>query len=635
MMQELEERAAERIMRGLVYPIPQDLPREGISLGNATDLYEEAGEVRISEKSLEQHVGVFGCSGSGKSWFVSHIIAQLIHQGFPVTVIDVEGEYGRLLPMFPRERLNWFRHDWIKINLFQPGDGKPESIEPWMGKIGKLLWSNLYLGDGSYEILLGLLWDLYLHRGCLKGSGHWPSLAHLIHRTENLEAKSRTRRQGYQETLLRALKTVMNRLGSSLNVVRSMPLGELRKRSAILDVSELDSQSLELFLCLFLEATAHEAEVPRVVVLEEAHVLLNQNRQKREAFGEPPMQEALRRCRKRGTYFILVDQSPGQLPQSTIANLGTKVVFPLMHFRDLETVAASMGLNRDQVKQIHSLPKRVGVVQNQELGTPVLFKVPELDFPEAPPLAVREQEMQPILSKLRWVGPADEKPGGLARPGPEVEVPIPPDDNLSWNALDYLRKLNDYENRFLPLTAFDKKHGIPGSTGNGLRNELIDAKAIAIQRIKTGKRGHPIETIEILRTGFAILKQRGIQPKRYVGRGTFDCKFWAVWICRYLVKVFSGCKPEIEKVREGKAADVAVEINGILRAYEIQLSTKHVSENLFGDLNAGFDEVVFCALTQRTLDTIKEKLEKELGPGEDAEGMRGLKKKGAVSLPGV
>jgi len=74
----LHEKAAQRILEGRIFRIPDELPSEGLDLGTATDLAEERGEVRLSLKSMQQHVACYGLTGAGKSFLVMHVVRQLI-----------------------------------------------------------------------------------------------------------------------------------------------------------------------------------------------------------------------------------------------------------------------------------------------------------------------------------------------------------------------------------------------------------------------------------------------------------------------------------------------------------------------------------------------------------------------------
>jgi len=649
--QPLALQAAERVVQGRVFSV-RTKPCDGeILLGTSTDLSEDGVQVRLPVKNFNLHCGIFGSTGQGKTHMVKWLVTQLIQQGVVVWVFDLEGEFSCLLPCFTRDQLWWVKPSWIKLNPFQ-AVGDPKA---WAGKITSLIRSIHYLKDGSAPLLSKILTQLYEERGCFRGTQNWPTLSDLSAVLARLNFAKTSRSAGYLESLMRCTTTMLDRLGSTLNVKRSMPITRLTNQSIIFDVTELDSQELEFFICLMLELSG-KTPAPkklRIIVIEEAHVLLNPQRQKREDLGEPPLQGALRRQRKRHTGFIVVDQAPGNLPDSVIANIGSKIVFPLTNWKCLQTVATSMGLDQDKAKTIPQLPTRTAAVQNQELGSALLVKVPEIKLPSPQDEAQTAAEMKPILASIPYTPvleqkPIFENPSPQKQPGsPKPRAPgtaseaaadqpstgsqKPPSRpspaasqvtelvmasnprGLSLETLKYLEQWNQTENQFLPVTTFDKKLGLSAAKGNTIRKKLQEAALIKVHTIKTGKRGSQVRTVEILKEGKEALKKMGVSLNPAEGKGGFLSQYWAAQICRFFEKTEPKARATIEQVRSGKAVDVAVEFDGKSTAYEINLTTNWASQNVVRDLLAGFDQVVFCAVSQDDLDKIKKKLERELG----------------------
>jgi len=646
--QPLIQQAAERIVQGRVFPVIRKSKQEGIFIGTSTDLYEDGAKIYLPMECLKQHCGIFGMTGSGKSYLLKFIVAQLIKMGVTVLVFDLEGEFSCLLPLFPRDQLLYAKPSWLKINPFE-ARGDPDD---WRAKIVSLIRSIYYLRDGSAELLSRILKQLYETRGCLRGTGNWPSPQDLLAHLTTLKFAKTTKSSSYLESLFRCTRSLTDRLGSTLNVSQGMDMAKLASKSMILNVEGLDPQELEFFICFLLEASGSvmKSQQQRVIVLEEASVLLNLIRQRREDLGEPPIQQAFRRLRKRNSNFIIVDQAPGLIPESVHANLGTRIVGTTVNKKCQNVLKTAMGLQNEKSNTMSSFPKKIFAYQNIEIGTTILVRSPDLSFPSPPAEKDLEQEMKNILNSLlpepreqENQPSVEEKPiqrepasqnnhevSGTEQkePGENEEDPVrdmvmsPGSRGPSLAALRYLEQWNQPNNQFLTLTRFDKKQGGKTTKGNSLREELENAEMIEIKDIRTGKKGQH-KTIQILEKGFKALKEMGVKSNPLKGKGGFESQFWAVQICRNLTKTVPGSNPRIEDVKMGKAVDVAAKVDGKLKAYEISMTPNWTTQNVVKDILAGYHEVVICAVKPEDIKAIKKKLQTDLEQGqrEDKENM--------------
>lgn len=646
--QPLLHQASERMIQNRVFPIIRESKQEGIFIGTSTDLVEDGAKIYIPIKNFSQHCGIFGTTGSGKSHLLKFILAQLINQGVVAWIFDLEDEFSCLLPLFDNGQLLYALPAWVKINPFE-ARGDPLA---WIGKIVSLIRSTFYLRDGSAALLSKILSELYQKRGCFNGSSNWPSLSDVWRYIQTLKFAKTARSSGYLESLLRCIGNLMDRLGPTLNNSHGLVMNKLVQRSIIFNVSSLDPQELEFFIVLLLEASGKIRNNPtqRIIILEESHVLLNLIRQKREDLGEPPLQQAFRRLRKRNSNFIIVDQSPGLLPESVIANLRTRIVFALINKRCQNVMRVAMGLEEEKARSMPSFPMKTFALQNQELGKTILVRAPEVNFPSPPGEKTIEQEMKTILNsflpKLRVQKELlvlEEKPNSRGTvthkshkalskehhapgekhhtaekiPGEAVKDIImrPTSQGPSLVALRYLEQWNQPKNQYLTLTKFDMKQRVKTTKGNSLREELENAGMIEIVNIKTGKKGQH-KTVKIIKKGFTALKEMGIKPNPLMGKGKFQSQFWAVQICRNLTRTVPGSNPKIEDVRMGKAVDVSSREDGKLKAYEISMTPNWTTQNVVKDILAGYDEVVICAIKPEDLKAIKKKLQKDLEQGQ-------------------
>jgi DNA helicase HerA-like ATPase len=325
-----------------MFPLPSGLPQSGICcMGRATDGVALGDAVWLLHEALPHHIGIYGATGTGKSWVVMEAARQLLVRGVTTWIFDAEDEYRPLLDEFSRERLWWVRPKDIRLNpLEAPGD--PHA---WIGELVGLLRSIFFMRDGAASLLSSILQDQYERRGVFRGTNDWPRLHDVWNALRTLQFAQNSRTAQYVETLTRVVTTIADRFGAAFDVTHGIPADVLARQSIIFNVRDLAPQELELFICLLLARTMDEhTDTTRCIVIEEAHVLLNQQRQQREDLGEPPLQHAIRRLRKRAVGVVLLDQVPSLLPASVHANVNTIISLRLLNQRCADLVAARMGL---------------------------------------------------------------------------------------------------------------------------------------------------------------------------------------------------------------------------------------------------------------------------------------------------
>lgn len=252
MLEPLNRKIAERALKGAVFSMKSDLPRQGVALGNNFDGLLQGGPVCIPIPAFGTHAGLFGPTGSGKSTIIKLIAKQLLEQGICVKLLDSCNEHRELAALFDRSMLWWVTVHMLRINPLQP----PARYTPsgWIDRITRLVGSVWMLFDGGSYLLGHVLRDLYQARGCYQGSNNWPTLSILSeHLTRMRFGGNQYREAGWLESLKRAVQTMIDGFGQALNCSQGFPDDLLARQSMIIDVSDLDSQKLEFFTVLLIE----------------------------------------------------------------------------------------------------------------------------------------------------------------------------------------------------------------------------------------------------------------------------------------------------------------------------------------------------------------------------------------------
>lgn len=163
----------------------------------------------------------------------------------------------------------------------------------------------------------------------------------------------------------------------------------------------------------------------------------------------------------------------------------------------------------------------------------------------------------------------------------------------------------------MSATERDVKHGYSAWKGNKLRGQLEQEGLISFHRVPTGLKGKVFTLTEVTNKGYLLLEKLQVSVRRPPGNGGFIHKWWQYGVYAWAVR--HGYPAKIEEEVDGKAVDVGIHWEERWTAVEIVMGKKLNKElyNLGKDLERGFDRIVFCAVHQRTLEELRNKIEEE------------------------
>jgi hypothetical protein len=388
----------------------------------------------LPQSVLTQHVGIFGYTGTGKSFLGMHLAHQLLRAGQRVWTMDLEDEYSRLISLVPEGDVLALGPEHLRFNFFEP-PGPWISPSQWVNDLALLLRGQLFLRDGSLNVFTTGMGKLLQRKGATEGEGCWPSFVEVIEYFRGLGFGPKSRSAGFLESLLNRLGMLADTFGRTARVATSRFLSDLAGRSVIFRLHGLTGiplQFLVSFLLLWLaryrEGTESD-EAQHVVILEEAHMLASERA--RIDVGESVLCTTFRTARKRGIALVLCDQVPSELPAPVLANLGCRVIMRILSSRCLWSVQSSMGLSRYQADAIPELQNREAVVQYELYPQPFMIRVPELSFPPRLPEADLQERAELALARADWSEYMPE-PGRPSRP---VAATVVGPDELAGDAL--------------------------------------------------------------------------------------------------------------------------------------------------------------------------------------------------------
>ena len=356
------------------------------------------------ERLVERSNGIFGQSGTGKSFLVRLLLCGVIKSNVAVNLIfDMHDEYAfgkesedgqfvrGLTQLFGRSKVLVYSLD---KDAAARGGGRSvdRTVQIGLNQIEAedvmLLAQELNL-RGTAEATIGLLEDAYkadwlfklvtmapneLELFSAESGAHPASLAALQRALKRLQRKEYIVEQGNFNLIdemvqtLDAGKNVILHFGRHDSSLDHMLVSNLITRR----VRQLYRQKVERY-----EQTQDAADKPRplMITIEEAHSFLNPSVSKQTIFGT-----IARELRKYHVTLMVVDQRPSSIDDEVLSQLGTRVTGKLTEERDIEAALTGVG-NRSFLRgALESLNTREQVLlMGHAVPMPVVVRTRKYD----------------------------------------------------------------------------------------------------------------------------------------------------------------------------------------------------------------------------------------------------------------
>ncbi len=383
------------------------------------------------EKLTERSNGIFGKTGTGKTFITRLILAGLIKNDKAINLIfDMHSEYGLqarkegggfsfvkgLKTLFP-DRVAIFSLDPISTRR-RGGNPDVEII--------------LHYQSVQVEDILSLQDELNLHPTALEAAhliaGHYKKdwLQVLLNQGDTLKefAQSIGAHPESIAALYRKLKCI-----ERLPFFKPMQPGAYKDGSVIdqmmeyidrginivVEFGNFTSTFIYLLIANIISRRIHKAYIAKteqflgsqkkehepkklMITIEEAHKFLNPQAAKQTIFGT-----IAREMRKYYVSLLVVDQRPSGIDQEIISQIGTKIVAQLNDEKDIQAVL--MGINNGQTLRaiLSSLDsKKQALLLGHAIAMPVVVQTREYneDFYKAMSSTVSAQQIDEFVNEL-------------------------------------------------------------------------------------------------------------------------------------------------------------------------------------------------------------------------------------------
>jgi DNA helicase HerA-like ATPase len=326
----------------------------------------------LTERTMLRHLLILGSTGSGKTTHAFEVVREATTANPDVSVIVIDGkrEYRKLGKLLGDSVgvLSIGGEPKAKFNPLSPPD--ETDAQHWDRAFADVFTRAYGLSEPSRRILLDSLFEL--RRGA-KGS---PTLRELEKEVAEFEAGS-----GKEQASRRSLESRLHIIntgpvGESLNTEDALDIESLEGKVTVFEIGEVDSLRDQAFLAelLLLYLWQHdrafvdeeEERLKRLVVVEEAHRYLSEERPPEKRGERTLLELALAEARRYGWGFVIVDQMPNLLSRYVWDNVGTVLVHRLSNMDSYQTVKKALG--QDPVSR--------GEIEDKRLA-PLLLSLPE------------------------------------------------------------------------------------------------------------------------------------------------------------------------------------------------------------------------------------------------------------------
>ncbi len=343
-----------------------------IWVGSPLDM-EEAPVCLDAERLTQRSTGIFGMTGSGKSFLTRILLAEIVQKSSAVSLIfDMHSEYGwssrkeggaeakGLKQLFASKvavftvdeettRRRGAKADYVVRIPYD--EITAEDIGSLAGTLGlneaqvqaaerlerrlRKRWLATFLEADSKESIAGQAGDTE-HEGTLQA---------LHRKLQSLRKLSFLTEQGSGEE---AVRRIMEYLERGTHVVLEFGRYRDKLEAYVLVANLLTRRIHDLYVERTERALAQDGKEPRslVIVIEEAHKFLSPEVARSTTFGT-----IARELRKYNVTLLVIDQRPSGIDAEVLSQIGTRMSCHLQDERDIDAVLAGVS-GRSELRSV-------------------------------------------------------------------------------------------------------------------------------------------------------------------------------------------------------------------------------------------------------------------------------------------
>lgn len=333
-------------------------------------------EIGIERKDLAKHMLVVGTPGSGKTTFSVGLLDRLWkdHQ-IPFLVIEpAKNEYRALVQSIPNLQVFTPGKNFISPFFFNPFvPPKNVKLETYKSTLKTAFAAGVSMTSPLDKIFEESINNCYsdfrwLDSYTTDNSGKIFNISDFIKCFE--ETFEEIGYTGDAKNIGRAGVVRLNSLMNLFDNYFSIPIEDILKKPTIIELAAIENSDQKaliislLLLSILSYVNANyvgEGGLKNVILLEEAHVLLDSESNSGEGEANPSgiakglIKRMLAEIRSYGVGLIIADQSPRKVSTDVVALTDMKVVFRLVEASDKQIIADSMNLSEASKERLSRL----------------------------------------------------------------------------------------------------------------------------------------------------------------------------------------------------------------------------------------------------------------------------------------
>jgi DNA helicase HerA-like ATPase len=332
--------------------------------------------IGFSLKDLTKHLLVVGTPGSGKTTFSVGLLDRLWNDHeIPFLVIEpVKNEYRALVRSIPDLQVFTPGKNFISPFVFNPFVPPTNvRLETYKSTLKTAFTAAVSMSTPLDKIFEESINNCYsdfrwldVYTSADKGR--------VFNVVDFIRCFQRTFDEiGYTGEAKNIGRAGIVRLNSLVNLFdnyHSIPIEDLLSKPTLIELAAIENsdQKALIISLLLLSVLAYvnanyigEGNLRNVILLEEAHVLLDANADHGEGEADPSaiaqglLKRMLAEIRAYGVGLVITDQSPRKVSADVVALTDIKLAFRLVEAYDKEIVASSTNMNEAQVQRLSKL----------------------------------------------------------------------------------------------------------------------------------------------------------------------------------------------------------------------------------------------------------------------------------------
>lgn len=359
-------------------------------------------------KDIASHGCITGKPGSGKTTFALGFLYRLYKRETPVPFLAIEPakkEYRTLMDCIPELKVytpGASEISPLQMNLFLPPEGVTlEEYLPCVDQIFDMSFSMTSLLRDIFTKVIRSCYNLYGWRnGSTRNSPgvQFFGLHEFIrefrrYARENIydpESRNNVENSG----ILR-LQKLMNTNPVMFDTVQAPDYPKMLSEPTVIEldaISDPEQKSMVMamiivnLMVLIRKRTDFTGDLRNVILIDEAHVLLNPEDKQRDIDAADPGRTALKMLqnmtlilRAYGTGLIFGDQSPAKLTKEILSNVNFKITFRLDDPEDRRILGQTALMDEAMLEKMVSLNTGQGFLSCSQIRKPVFLQTPDTE----------------------------------------------------------------------------------------------------------------------------------------------------------------------------------------------------------------------------------------------------------------